>query len=238
GRDPGGALRPAVDARPAGAAGGTSGSAGIAARPGRDRDVSSARGARARARRRAAARDQARRADRRRRRTARIGDGTRSDPGPARGRARGRDRPRPPRPPAHPRGARSRPRAGPPRSRRRADPPRRARVAPGAGHDGRGGVVARADPGPAHAAYRPGRPGLARRVGAVAPRRRPAGRGARGGGVVRAGLASSVALSTFLFDLDGTLIDSIELILRSYRHTMRAHRGLEPPDEVWMKGLG
>jgi len=47
-----------------------------------------------------------------------------------------------------------------------------------------------------------------------------------------------VALSTFLFDLDGTLIDSIELILRSYRHTMRAHRGLEPPDEVWMKGLG
>ena len=45
-------------------------------------------------------------------------------------------------------------------------------------------------------------------------------------------------LSTFLFDLDGTLIDSIELILRSYRHTMRAHRGLEPPDEVWMKGLG
>jgi pyrophosphatase PpaX len=47
-----------------------------------------------------------------------------------------------------------------------------------------------------------------------------------------------VPLSTFLFDLDGTLIDSIELILRSYRHTMRTHRGLEPPDEVWMKGLG
>src|SRR2546422_3695175 len=47
-----------------------------------------------------------------------------------------------------------------------------------------------------------------------------------------------VSLSTFLFDLDGTLIDSIELILRSYRHTMRTHRGLEPPDEVWMQGLG
>ena len=45
-------------------------------------------------------------------------------------------------------------------------------------------------------------------------------------------------LSTFLFDLDGTLIDSIELILRSYRHTMRTHRGLEPPDDVWMSGLG
>lgn len=43
---------------------------------------------------------------------------------------------------------------------------------------------------------------------------------------------------TFLFDLDGTLIDSIELILRSYRHTMREHRGYEPPDDVWMDGLG
>jgi pyrophosphatase PpaX len=47
-----------------------------------------------------------------------------------------------------------------------------------------------------------------------------------------------VPLSTFLFDLDGTLIDSIELILRSYRHTMRLHRGHEPPDDVWMDGLG
>jgi len=47
-----------------------------------------------------------------------------------------------------------------------------------------------------------------------------------------------VRLSTFLFDLDGTLIDSVELILRSYRHTLRAHRGYEPPDELWLKGLG
>ncbi len=44
--------------------------------------------------------------------------------------------------------------------------------------------------------------------------------------------------STFLFDLDGTLIDSIDLILRSYRHTMQVHRGSSPPDDVWMKGLG
>ncbi len=45
-------------------------------------------------------------------------------------------------------------------------------------------------------------------------------------------------LTTFLFDLDGTLIDSIDLILRSYRHTMRTHRGEEPSDDVWMDGLG
>ena len=47
-----------------------------------------------------------------------------------------------------------------------------------------------------------------------------------------------MALNTFLFDLDGTLLDSIDLILRSYRHTMRIHRGMEPPDDVWMRGLG
>jgi pyrophosphatase PpaX len=49
-----------------------------------------------------------------------------------------------------------------------------------------------------------------------------------------------VALSTFLFDLDGTIIDSIELILRSYRHTMELHRCNEPvpPDDIWIKGLG
>src|SRR5438477_632835 len=51
-------------------------------------------------------------------------------------------------------------------------------------------------------------------------------------------LPSGVALTTFLFDLDGTLIDSIELILRSYRHTLRTHRGGEPADDVWMEGLG
>ena len=51
-------------------------------------------------------------------------------------------------------------------------------------------------------------------------------------------LASGVALTTFLFDLDGTLIDSIELILRSYRHTLRTHRGEAPADDVWMEGLG
>ena len=59
---------------------------------------------------------------------------------------------------------------------------------------------------------------------------------APGSGAAAAG--DPVPFGTFLFDLDGTLIDSIELILRSYRHTMRAHRGYEPPDDVWMEGLG
>lgn len=41
-----------------------------------------------------------------------------------------------------------------------------------------------------------------------------------------------------LFDLDGTLLDSIELILASYRHTLAAH-GLPPrSDEDVLAGLG
>lgn len=41
-----------------------------------------------------------------------------------------------------------------------------------------------------------------------------------------------------LFDLDGTLVDSAELILESYRYTMRVHFGEVPPDEVWLRSLG
>jgi pyrophosphatase PpaX len=44
--------------------------------------------------------------------------------------------------------------------------------------------------------------------------------------------------NTFLFDLDGTLIDSLELILRSYRHTLVVHRGVAPADAVWLAGIG
>ena len=44
--------------------------------------------------------------------------------------------------------------------------------------------------------------------------------------------------STYLFDLDGTLIDSIELILVSFRHTMREHLGTVPPDADWRGGFG
>jgi pyrophosphatase PpaX len=46
------------------------------------------------------------------------------------------------------------------------------------------------------------------------------------------------SIDTVLFDLDGTLIDSIDLILKSYRHTMRVHRSVEVPDAVWLEGLG
>jgi pyrophosphatase PpaX len=45
-------------------------------------------------------------------------------------------------------------------------------------------------------------------------------------------------LRTFLFDLDGTLIDSIPLIMASFRHTMRTHLGGVPDDTVWRAGFG
>jgi len=43
---------------------------------------------------------------------------------------------------------------------------------------------------------------------------------------------------TILFDLDGTLIDSTELILSSFRHTMRTHLGRQLPDEDWLSTMG
>ena len=45
-------------------------------------------------------------------------------------------------------------------------------------------------------------------------------------------------INTVLFDLDGTLIDSIELILSSYRHTMAEHGFPDVPDEEWLRGVG
>jgi len=45
-------------------------------------------------------------------------------------------------------------------------------------------------------------------------------------------------VQTILFDLDGTLIDSVRLILDSYHHTLAAH-GLPPrSDEEWLRGVG
>lgn len=47
-----------------------------------------------------------------------------------------------------------------------------------------------------------------------------------------------MAYRTVLFDLDGTLIDSIRLILDSYHHTLATH-GLPPrTDEEWLAGVG
>ena len=46
------------------------------------------------------------------------------------------------------------------------------------------------------------------------------------------------AYETFLFDLDGTLIDSIELIRNSYAHTLREHLGREADPAEWLEGLG
>ena len=44
---------------------------------------------------------------------------------------------------------------------------------------------------------------------------------------------------TILFDFDGTLVDSVELILESYRQTMKVHRpGRSFPDSLWLEGLG
>jgi pyrophosphatase PpaX len=40
------------------------------------------------------------------------------------------------------------------------------------------------------------------------------------------------------FDLDGTLADTVELILCSYRHTMEAHLGAPLPDERWLATMG
>lgn len=44
--------------------------------------------------------------------------------------------------------------------------------------------------------------------------------------------------STVLFDLDGTLIDSTELIMSSFRHTMRTHLGTIPSEAEWREGFG
>ena len=45
-------------------------------------------------------------------------------------------------------------------------------------------------------------------------------------------------LQTVLFDLDGTLIDSIRLILDSYHHTLTQHNLPARTDEDWLKGVG
>jgi len=45
-------------------------------------------------------------------------------------------------------------------------------------------------------------------------------------------------LATVLFDLDGTLIDSIRLILDSYHHTLATHGIAARSDDDWLLGIG
>ena len=45
-------------------------------------------------------------------------------------------------------------------------------------------------------------------------------------------------IRTVLFDLDGTLIDSVRLILDSYHHTLEAHGFPARTDEEWLEGVG
>ena len=43
---------------------------------------------------------------------------------------------------------------------------------------------------------------------------------------------------TILYDLDGTLIDSVRLILDSYHHTLQVHDFPARTDAHWLRGLG
>lgn len=41
-----------------------------------------------------------------------------------------------------------------------------------------------------------------------------------------------------LYDFDGTLADTTELVMECYRLTMRQHLGEVPPEEEWLRGFG
>ena len=45
-------------------------------------------------------------------------------------------------------------------------------------------------------------------------------------------------MGTYLFDLDGTLLDSIALILKSFHYTSRIHLEREMSDAYWLEGTG
>lgn len=51
-------------------------------------------------------------------------------------------------------------------------------------------------------------------------------------------MTASDGWTAVLFDLDGTLADTVELILRSFRHTMETHLGEVPPDERFLATIG
>ena len=47
-----------------------------------------------------------------------------------------------------------------------------------------------------------------------------------------------MTLEAVLFDMDGTLVDSIGLIVASYRHAMTACYGATPADDLFVRGIG
>jgi pyrophosphatase PpaX len=51
-------------------------------------------------------------------------------------------------------------------------------------------------------------------------------------------ISAMTAIRTVLFDLDGTLIDSVRLILDSYHHTLAAHDLPPRTDDEWLAGVG
>ena len=51
-------------------------------------------------------------------------------------------------------------------------------------------------------------------------------------------LPFGVRFPIVLFDFDGTLVDSVRLIIESYHHAMRVHGLPAHPDSYWIEGLG
>lgn len=51
-------------------------------------------------------------------------------------------------------------------------------------------------------------------------------------------MSGASAWEAVLFDLDGTLADTVPLILASFRHTMVVHRGELLPDRDWLQHVG
>lgn len=51
-------------------------------------------------------------------------------------------------------------------------------------------------------------------------------------------MTQTARIRAVLYDFDGTLADSTDLIMRCYRHTMQTHLGQVPPDEEWLRGFG
>ena len=49
---------------------------------------------------------------------------------------------------------------------------------------------------------------------------------------------SNPRIRAVLYDFDGTLADTTELVMECFRHTMMQHLGEVPPTEPWLRGFG